>query len=134
MSVFFDTNVLAYQLDDSQLAKQRRAREIFAERAADAVISTQVMIELHAVLTRKFRRSRDQAMRMLSALDVDVVPTDAALVLAAAATASAHQLSIFDALVLEAAVSAGCAELWSEDLTDGATLRGVRIVNPFRAL
>lgn len=55
----------------------------------------------------------------------------AALALGAAATASSHQLSIFDALVVEAAAQARCDELDTEDLADGATIRGVRIVNPF---
>ncbi len=62
-----------------------------------------------------------------------MVPADEHLVRRAANTAAAHQLSIFDALVLEAAAAAECEELWTEDLADGSTLRGVRIVNPFRA-
>jgi predicted nucleic acid-binding protein len=60
----------------------------------------------------------------------EVVPTDASLVRRAIATSGDHQLSIWDALVLEAASESGCQELWTEDLTTGATLRGVRIVNP----
>lgn len=51
----------------------------------------------------------------------------------AARTADEHALSIFDAMVLEAAVLAGCSELWTEDLSHGSSLRGVRVVNPFRA-
>ncbi|WP_436700871.1 PIN domain-containing protein [Nocardioides sp. BYT-33-1] len=132
MTVFLDTNVLAYQYDDARPEKQARAREVFLAQAADAVISTQVMIELHAVLTRKLGRSGETASRVLDALDLEVVPADAALVRRAATTAAAHQLSIFDALVLEAAVAGGCDELWTEDLADGSTLRGVRIVDPFR--
>lgn len=130
--IFFDTNVLAYQFDDADSARQARAREVFLEHGADAAISTQVLIELHAVLTRKLGRTRAQARRVLEAIDLDVVPADAALVRRAAATAEVHGLSIFDALILEAAVAGGCDELWSEDLAHGSTLRGVRIVNPFR--
>jgi predicted nucleic acid-binding protein len=33
-------------------------------------------------------------------------------------------------LILEAAAFSGCEELWTEDLDTGATLRGVKIVNP----
>lgn len=131
MTVFLDTNVLAYQFDDSFAEKQARARELFVEHATDAVISTQVMIELHAVLTRKLGQTRDDAARVLTALDLDIVATDAALVRRAAETAIAHDLSIFDALILEAAARAGCEELLTEDLAHGSLLRGVRIVNPF---
>lgn len=131
MTVFLDTNVLAYQFDESVAAKQARAREIFLEVAADAVISTQVLIELHAVLTRKLGRSREAAEAALGALELPVVPADGALVCTAAATATAHQMSIFDAMIVEAAARAGCDELWSEDLAAGTVLRDVRVVNPF---
>lgn len=131
MRVFFDTNVLAYQFDDSRPAKQARAREVFADAAADAVISTQVLIELHSVLTRKLGRTREEAFEALSALDLETVAADAPLVLAAAETSAVHDLSIFDAMVLEAAAKAGCQELWTEDLARGSRLRGVLIVDPF---
>ncbi len=131
MRVFFDTNLLAYQFDRDRPGKRQRARELFVMHADQAVVSTQVLIELHAVLTRKLGRSREDALTALRALDVDVVVADHPLVLAAAETAAAHDLSIFDAMILEAAVRAGCDELWTEDLSHGSRLRGVLIVNPF---
>ncbi|MEP9413229.1 PIN domain-containing protein [Gordonia sp. VNQ95] len=130
MTVFLDTNLLAYQFDDGLPEKQSRAREVFVARAGDAVISTQVLIELHSVLTRKLGRSRADAARVLDALPLDVIAADAELVRLAAHTAARHELSIFDAMILEAAARAGCDELWTEDLTHGSTLRGVRVVNP----
>lgn len=129
--VFLDTNVLAYQFDNSQPAKQRKARELFLELSPVAVISTQVMIELHAVLTRKLGISKHDAEDILASLDVETVRTDRQLVLNAARTSTKHQISMWDALILEAAVTAGCTELVTEDLADGSTLRGVTIVNPF---
>ena len=40
---------------------------------------------------------------------------------------------IFDALIVAAALRAGCDTLWSEDMQDGAVIDGrLRIVNPFR--
>ena len=131
MKIFFDTNVLAYQYDDSAGTKQEIARRVFIDHAAEAVISTQIMLELHAVLTRRLGHSRETAVQVLDALVLDVVPADEELIRRATATAAAHQLSIFDALILEAAALAECDELWTEDLAAGARLRGVRIVNPF---
>ena len=90
------------------------------------------LTELHSVLTRRLGCSRADAEQILSELDFPTVTTDLQLVRRAASTARQHELSIFDALILEAATLATCDELWSEDFPEGATLRGVRIVNPLR--
>lgn len=132
---FVDTNVLAYLFDTRAPQKRARAREVL-EGGSNLVISSQVMLELHAVLTRKFEPplTRDQAERVLTALDgFEVVPADAALVRRAAAIAVRHELSIWDAMILAAAEQSGCDELLTDDLDHGATLVGVRIVNPFAA-
>ena len=41
-----------------------------------------------------------------------------------------NKLSFWDALIIAAAESAGCENLWTEDLNDGQVIRGVRVVNP----
>jgi predicted nucleic acid-binding protein len=41
-----------------------------------------------------------------------------------------YQISFWDALVVHAAEASGAAILYSEDLSDGQTYRGVRVVNP----
>jgi predicted nucleic acid-binding protein len=46
--------------------------------------------------------------------------------------ASGFQLSYWDAAILEAARSLGCAVVLSEDLSDGQDYDGVRVENPFR--
>lgn len=131
--VFLDTNVLAYLFDDRSPAKQVRAEDVLRS-GNDLVLSTQVMLELYSVLTRKFDPplSGDEGAKILAGLRrFDVVAADADLVLRAAMTCAEHRLSIWDAMVVEAARLGGCSELWTEDLADGAELRGVRIVNPF---
>jgi predicted nucleic acid-binding protein len=45
-----------------------------------------------------------------------------------------YQLSYWDALIVAAAESGGCAEILSEDLDDGAIYAGVMVRNPFRDL
>ena len=42
-----------------------------------------------------------------------------------------RSISFYDALVVQAAAAGGCQRVLSEDLQHGATLGGVRIVNPF---
>lgn len=133
---FIDTNVLAYLFDDRSPAKQAKAEEVLLG-GGDFVLSTQVMLELSVVLTRKFDPplSAAEGEQVLAGLARwEVVSSDAELVLQAARTAAEHQLSIWDAMVLTAARFAGCDELLTEDLADGASIRGVRIVNPFAQL
>lgn len=131
--VFVDTNVIAYRFDASEPVKQARAAEVL-DGDATVVISTQVMVELYSVLTRTLTPplplpAARQVMDSLAQLPV--VAADARLVCRAAAASEKHQLSIWDAMIVEAAAEAGCTELWSEDLSAGQVIRGVRIVDPF---
>ena len=43
-----------------------------------------------------------------------------------------HQLSFWDALIVQAAIAAGCEILYSEDLSHGQEYEGVRVMNPFK--
>jgi len=43
------------------------------------------------------------------------------------------QLSLWDAMIIEAARQAGCDRVLTEDLSDGQVVSGVRIENPFMA-
>lgn len=131
MSVFLDTNVVAYQLDDRDQTKRDRARELIAAAPTRPWVSTQVLIEWHNVLIRKLGYSRAEAQDVIESNEYFVQAADAQLVYDAVALATTHQLRIFDAMILEAAARAGCDELWTEDLPTGARLRGVKIVNPF---
>ncbi len=136
MADFLDTNVLVYAFDDDEPAKQARARELL-RRGPDAVISTQVMLEWYSVVTSNFSppMPADVAGRVLASLaELDVIPADAELVVRAAETSSTHRISIWQAMIIEAAGVAGCETLFSEDLSDGASIRGVTIRNPFAAL
>lgn len=132
--IFLDTNVLAYLYDDGEPSKQIAAARLLQRPGHRFTVSTQVLSELHSVLTRKFRPpvGLDDAQVVVARLaQLPCVTTDADLVVRAATTARDHQLSIWDAMVVEAAAEAGCTELWTEDLATGSTLRGVTIVDPF---
>lgn len=133
---FVDTNVLVYLFDSGAPDKQARARELVAERgpAGELVISTQVLQEFFVTVTRKLERplsaeNAEAAVRRLAAYPV--VTTTVGLVMAAIALVRAHRISFWDALIVEAAREAGCDELLSEDLADGASIGGVLVKNPF---
>lgn len=57
MRVFIDTNVWAYRLDQREPEKSRRISQWLREIANEhhIVLSTQVLIELRSVLTRKLK-------------------------------------------------------------------------------
>ncbi len=136
---FVDSNVFVYALDEDPLstAKRARARQVLADRPESLAVSTQVLAEVYIVATRKLARplSAEDALRTLRALcQLRVVPVDQDLVLSAAVTSQRWQLSLWDAQVVEAARAAGCRQILTEDLDDGAVINGIAVVNPFRDL
>jgi predicted nucleic acid-binding protein len=134
--VFIDTNLWAYRLDRREVHKSPFIKTWLRQLAQEheIVISTQVLIELRAVMGRQLQPalSQDDCRQVLEALaQFDVVPTDAALVLDAHELAAAHRISWFDALILEAAIRSHCTVLYSEDFNGGQQFGDLVIVNPF---
>lgn len=118
--------------DGADRIKQKRAHGILV--TGGWIISTQVMQEFFVTVTRRLAvpLSHQDALTALKAFATSAVKSvDAELTVAAAETADAHQLSFWDALIIEAAAHTGCRRLLTEDLSDGQTIRGVRIENPF---
>ena len=136
MTAFFDTNVLVYCTDATAPAKQSRARTLVAgsTAAGEAVVSTQVLIELFNVMTRKQKMPPATAQALaLAYAEWPVVVSDMALVGAAMEKSVRHQLSIWDAMVIEAATRAEAQTLYSEDLSHGQRFGSLTVVNPFLA-
>ncbi len=133
MRTFLDTNVVVYAFDLADTRRQRLAVEVL-ESDRDLVISTQVLLEAWWVLTRKLASplSAEVARDVIEQLgQLPVVSTDRQLVLAAIDTAQTSQITIWDALIIEAARSAGCSRVLSEDLQHGQDFGGVAVENPF---
>ncbi len=133
---FLDTNVVVYAYDRSEPEKRRRAIEILGVGGPQLAVSTQVMAEFFVVVTRKLSPplDLDSAAAVVADLkEFEVITTDAQLVERSISTSREHQLSLWDALIVEAAVLGGCDVLYTEDLSEGATIRGVEVVNPFRS-
>lgn len=134
MSVFFDTNILVYCTNRTTPEKQTRARTLVAEKstAGEAVVSTQVLIELFNVLTRKQMMPAATAKGLVLAYSAwPVIQNDVSLVTAAIEKSMQHPLSIWDAMVIEAAVRSGAQTLYTEDLTHGQRFDTLTVINPF---
>jgi predicted nucleic acid-binding protein len=100
------------------------------------VHAAQVLAEFYVTTTRKLARPLDAAAAAEQISDlsaVPVVPIDGELVRTAVQLSQAHQLSLWDAMVVRAAVRGGCDTLVTEDLPQGTVLDGVRVFNPFAA-
>lgn len=138
MRAFIDTNLWVYRLDTRQPDKSRFIarwlRSLVDQH--EVVISTQVMIEMRSVLTRKLKPAlaeRDVRIALEAMAAFEVVVTHANTVLDAHDLACAEQLSWFDALIAEAALRSRCDVLYSEDFSHGQRLDGRLLVqNPFR--
>ena len=130
MSVFFDTNILVYAQQTD--GKGDRARALFT---GGGKLSVQVLNEFTAVSRRKHGRDWREIAEAVSDV-LTMVDPPLALTLdvhhAARTLAADHRLSFYDALIVAAAIEAGCETLFTEDLQHGRVFGGLAIVNPFR--
>ena len=137
MPSFVDTNVLVYAEDRDAKAKHDVARDLVVElwNAREGVLSVQVLQEFYVNVTRKLRKP----LAATRALDIvqeyltwTVIENSGRLLVDAARLQQKAQLSFWDALVVQAALDAGCDKLYSEDFNAGQRFGPVLIVNPFR--
>ena len=133
---FVDTNVLVYCFDVGEPAKRKRALAILEGDidVGDLVLSTQVLQEFYVAVTRKLKRPLSPAEAAAIVDDLAKLPAvqiDVAMVRAAIADCQSHRLSLWDSLVLRAALTASCERVLTEDLQHGFVFESLRIENPF---
>jgi len=133
---FPDTDILIYAFADTGDERHEKALTL-VEDLLDrhcACLSVQVLREFHAVATRKVRTPlsrRDAALVIRDLCSACFVAEESVPQLQRSLDLmDRHLLSIRDASVVAAAEAIGCRQLYTEDLTDGATIGTVRIANP----
>jgi predicted nucleic acid-binding protein len=128
---FFDTNVLFYLLS-ADAAKAQRAEQLLA---TGGVVSVQVLNEFAAVAARKLAMGIAEIRVILSTLRAlcAVNPLDVATHELGLDVAQRYRYSIYDAMIVAAALRAGCSTLYSEDLRHGQKIERLTILNPFRS-
>jgi predicted nucleic acid-binding protein len=134
--VFVDSNVLVYAHDADSGDKQRIAANAVAEimDARVGVLSIQVLQEFYSTVTRKLRSAitRDVARELLRGYSSWTIQSlTAEDVVAASFLEQRHQLSFWDALIVQTALLAGAKKLLSEDFQHGRSISGVTVENPF---
>jgi predicted nucleic acid-binding protein len=131
VKAFFDTNVLIYAVAQDN-PRSTQAEELLA---SGGVLSVQVLNEFVSVARRKILMSWSDVTEALDAFRVlcpSPLPITIEMHEAALKIAEKHGYNIYDALVVAAALEAGCATLYSENLHDGQTIDGqLTIRNPF---
>lgn len=134
---FLDSNVFIYMLDNKDARKRALAAGIVRDAAdhATGVISTQVVQETLNVLTRKLapavtpldtRRFLDGILGPLWRLAPSMGTFHRAL-----DVQGRWSLHFYDALIVAAALEAGCDTLYTEDLSHGQRFGDLAVVNPF---
>lgn len=130
---FFDTNVLLYAINRDD-PRRTRADELLA---AGGAISVQCLNEFASIARRKLRLPWNaviDARDRLLVLCHPVLPLTMELHERGLYLANRYALSVYDGMIVAAALGAGCDVLWSEDMQDGLLIEGrLRVTNPFRS-
>ena len=126
---FFDTNVLLYLLS-KDAAKADRAEALLA---SSGVVSVQVLNEFASVASRKLAMTIPDIREILSTIRAVCIvkPLDIETHELGLDMAERLRFSIYDALIVAAAVRAGCAILYTEDLQQGQVIEKLQIRNAF---
>jgi predicted nucleic acid-binding protein len=130
--VFFDTNVLLY-LVSGDMAKANRAEQLVEQ---GGVISVQVLNEFAAVAAgkkdiqfAKIRKSLSAFRALFAVVALDIETHERGLDIA-----ERYRVSIYDSMIVAAALRADCTTLYTEDLQHQQTIERLTIRNPFADL
>ncbi len=135
--ILIDTNVIVYACDPGEPVKREQAGRVlrFLEQAGNGRLSVQGLSEFVSATTRRLNppltvvEAAQQVERLVLSFPVfDVTPM---VVSEALRGMRDHQLSFYDAQVWAAARLNQTPVIFSEDFNSGATLDGVRFINPF---
>jgi predicted nucleic acid-binding protein len=133
---FLNTNILLYSISSDRAEVAKRERAISLLERDDIGLSVQVLGEFYVQATRPTRGdalTHEIAVGLIEAwLRFPVQDLTREIVLDALAIKATHGFSYWDSAIIAAASALGCRELYTEDLTHGRDVRGVRIIDPFR--
>jgi len=137
--IFVDTNIWLYSLIRRMEENDDRHQQAadFLLNLACPVINSQVIREICSNLIKKVCMPEEQMRVLIQGWyqDCEVITSNASQHLLASRLRKSYSLSYWDSLIVAAAIDAGCATLFSEDMQHGQTIEGcLTIVNPFRSV
>ena len=133
VKTFIDTNILIYAFTADEPAKQASALKFLNDCLP--VISTQVVKEFSNVLLKKTSIGLKAIRETINEIiDVaEVVNEEIELIFAAFEIHERYKISLYDGLIVAAAMKSKCKVLFSEDMQDGLVIdEALKIVNPFK--
>jgi predicted nucleic acid-binding protein len=134
---FLDTNIFVYSFDRNSATKARRATHLIRQAVSTrkGAVSYQVVQEFFNVALRRFTQPLTvaEAEQYLGTVfrPLLAVQSSQALYSEGLRLNDKHRLPWYDALIVAAALEAGCSLLYSEDLQSGRHFGDLRIENPF---
>lgn len=134
---FLDTDLFIYQLEAQDEHKYAIAERIIREgvETGNACISFQVVQECLNIVLRKAEvpLDTDGARAYLDTVLAPLlqVPASIALYHRGLDIQARYHYAFYEALIIAAALEAGCTRLLSEDLQHGQQVEGLTIENPF---
>jgi len=133
--VALDSNILIYAELEPESEKGARSADLILRAARDGVIPAQVLGEYLRFVQRRAPAAFEAAIRQASIYRAAFLtpPTTDAIVTTASELARAHRMQLWDGVICAASVEAGAKVLMTEDMQDGRTIDGLRLVNPFAA-
>ena len=135
--LFVDTNILIYALDPQEPQKRTVSADLLRRTISNhtLTLSPQSLNETYRVLTQRHRIMPVAEARSFVRLLAPwaIAPLDASITQRAWTVQDEAGLSWWDSLLIASALEAGCRLFVSEDMSDGAMIESLRIVNPFTA-
>ena len=128
--VAFDTNVLVYWATQDPLRVHKSEQLVLA----GATLSVQVLNEFTRVALSKLKKPLAEIRVVLDSvrLTSSIVPITVSTHERGLDILERYRMNVFDAMIIAAAVDAGCTTLWSEDMHHGLRIDGLTIRNPYR--
>jgi len=130
---FVDTNVIVYAFTNDEPEKREIALNFLD--TCTPVVSQQVLREFANVLIKKKSVEVQAIVNTLREITqvAELAEEKSSLVYDALGTHEKYGYSFYDSLIIEAAMTADCSILLSEDMQDGQIIGDkLRITNPFK--
>lgn len=133
--IFIDSNVLLYAIESQDAEKALRAGQWleYLLESRRGVTNLQVLNEVTNVLIKRRVMPADQVFRVVDKFGPFGTTPISLEITAAARLIRLHtNYQWWDCLLLASATELRCSGVLSEDLSDGHSIPGLTVVNPFR--
>jgi predicted nucleic acid-binding protein len=131
--VFLDTCVLIYAFVEGE-PRQAKALSVMADGGR---ISVQVLNEFANTCRKKLHmdwKETSDALAAVRALCSTPIPLTLKTHSEGLGIAQNYGFSVYDGMIVAAAIGAGCTTLYSENLQHSQMIEGLRVENPFSAV